>query len=474
MNRGDEAGGPGEEHGTFVPALPDGPDRPEPGEPHFAVVISGDGTADIGGVPVPVPPGEALDVAILDMLHERARGRGASVTAAISDPSAGYVAIVEVRPDGSSKLVEQRAQDADDDAPAPVVPAGPVVLDKPTGQGESPDQDAASGTLGAAAPSGPAAPPPAAGEPEAGPLPSRGRRPGRRRESQSDDEFQRPGLFQRPLGLGIVAVSVVTLVIGSLVAVASGSDGGTEQNRAANADENADEESGKPEMSLRPPGPTRTPSSSPSPSESPSRSPSASSSPSKSPSPSPSSARPTSRQPETEAPEPERPKPAAGGGPRVPTGEVLIRNQKYGYCVDVPGGGKGKPRGPVNDEPSCIATSRDNQLWTLERKHRGDGTGGADLYLIRNVKDRLCLDLPGAGPAPLSAGVQEDHCDGGKNENQLWWFDKRSNGTFWIRNQQSGDMCLDVSRTDPAAGDARLTIYPCNDHDDHQWRFEKS
>ncbi|WP_328554795.1 hypothetical protein [Streptomyces sp. NBC_00358] len=78
--------------------------------PGFAVVISGDGSAVIDGEPVPSPDGLTVDAAILDVLHGYARDRGATVTATVSDPSAGYVAFVEVAPDGSSTLVDQREQ----------------------------------------------------------------------------------------------------------------------------------------------------------------------------------------------------------------------------------------------------------------------------------------------------------------------------------------------------------------------------
>ncbi|MFJ6832968.1 hypothetical protein [Streptomyces sp. NPDC091209] len=76
--------------------------------PRFAVVISGDGSATIDGEPVPSADGVTVDAAILDVLHGYARDRGTTVAATVSDPSAGYVAYVEVAPDGSSTLVDQR------------------------------------------------------------------------------------------------------------------------------------------------------------------------------------------------------------------------------------------------------------------------------------------------------------------------------------------------------------------------------
>ncbi|MFJ8751484.1 RICIN domain-containing protein [Streptomyces sp. NPDC102441] len=151
----------------------------------------------------------------------------------------------------------------------------------------------------------------------------------------------------------------------------------------------------------------------------------------------------------------------------------MIKNEKYGFCVDLPGQGKGKPGSTVYDEQSCTTSPKDNQLWTLKKTLKGRGTGGSDLYLIRNVKDGLCLDLPGEGGARITTVITEFNCKPTAKDNQLWWFDKRPNGTYWIRNQKSGDMCLDVSRTDRKAANAKLTVFVCSDTDDHQWRFVK-
>ncbi|MFE4701477.1 hypothetical protein ACFRIC_30885 [Streptomyces sp. NPDC056738] len=101
MSRGEQTPGPPSED---VPAVPGEPD------PRFTVVISGDGSAAIDGEPVPSTDGVTVDAAILDALHGYARDRGTTVSATISDPSAGYVAHVEVAPDGSSTLVDQREE----------------------------------------------------------------------------------------------------------------------------------------------------------------------------------------------------------------------------------------------------------------------------------------------------------------------------------------------------------------------------
>ncbi|WP_406469145.1 hypothetical protein OH738_18680 [Streptomyces hirsutus] len=264
---------------------------PDP-SPHFTVVISGDGSAAIDGEPVQVAEGEAVDAAILDTLHGHARDRGITVTAAISDPAAGYVAFVEVSPDGSSSLLEQQQEpeasapvpapapslvkgdaldDADDDGPAggtgPAVAPGvdaheeahddfdeaAYALPEPEGPPPPPPSDGPRAGAGAGAGSGP--------EPGAGPGAGVGRgrglgwdsgsgsasrsesatrpvpppKPARRTASrQSDDAFEGPGLLSRPLVVGPVALGVAALVVVPLVILGSGgSDGGGNQEQAA-------------------------------------------------------------------------------------------------------------------------------------------------------------------------------------------------------------------------------------------------
>lgn len=152
---------------------------------------------------------------------------------------------------------------------------------------------------------------------------------------------------------------------------------------------------------------------------------------------------------------------------------MLIKNQPYGLCVDVPGERKGRPDGRLQDVYS-VASSRANQRWTLKRVLKGRGTGGAALYLIRNVTDGLCRDLPDYGPVLIRTPMTEYHCDGAEIDNQLWWLDKRPGGAYWIRNQKSGDTCLDLARTDKKSPHANLRLFTCGDRDDHQWRCLKT
>lgn len=425
---------------------------PEPSRP-LTVVISGDGSATIEGVPVPVVGDESTDAAILDTLQGYALSRNSPVTAAISDPSSGYVAVVEVAPDGSSRLLEQHQEESskEQDLAGSSAPAGfPGVAEPAVSRDfdvELPPQPAQT-QFTTSAPS---------------PSLDKESRPGRK-ERQSDDEYAPPGLLQRPLFLGVAGIALAAIVVVPLILV--GSSAGDEQNQATGAAQGQDKS-----PSVLSPTPTYSPSASaspspltpypPSPSVSSSSSVAASASAAASPSPKP--------KPKT------KPKPtvtSAKGSSGIPEGSVLIKNKKYGFCVDLPGTGKAKPS--AGRDSSCNPSSNDNQEWVLDLAARGGGTRGADLYLVRNVKSGLCLDVPNYGPAPVTAAVGVFYCNASaQKDNQLWWFDKRPNGTYWVRNQRSGDMCLDVSRTNKMAAHADLTLFGCNDLDDHEWMFRE-
>ncbi|MEV8602749.1 RICIN domain-containing protein [Streptomyces griseoviridis] len=465
----------------------------ERSSPLIPVVIGSDGTAVVDGEPVPVMGGESVDVAILDTLHGYARNRNTPVTASISDPVSGSVAIVEVSPDGSSRLVEQReepatereepatavlpAVEATPPTPTPTTPTPPAATPVPSAAVPAvPGTPAVPGAPAAPVPPvttpGPSPAPPAptgrsgsvgsVGAVE-GPEPARdaaGRgRPARGPVSgQSDDEYQGPSLLKQPLVIGAVAVVVALLVVVPLIALGSDSGGGRDQ--AAGTVE-----------ATTPTTPEPTPSESASVTSSPSASPSVSSS--ASPSASKSASPKPSRSPST-APAAPNARPTAGDADQsdIPTGTVVLKNKKWSLCLDLPGTGKGKKDQRVQDG-ACVTSSADNQRWTLAKSSSGQGTRGADLYLIRNVKDGLCLDLPYYEGRRASTPVSEFTCDGTDHDNQLWWFDKRANGTYWVRNQKSGDLCLDVARADKATAHAGLTIFGCSDLDDHQWRFVK-
>lgn len=164
----------------------------------------------------------------------------------------------------------------------------------------------------------------------------------------------------------------------------------------------------------------------------------------------------------------------AGGA--LPTGVnfstvtgVLVKNVMTGQCVDLPFFGNGKPDGPVNQFP-CNGSTGDNQRWDLVVASSKAGPGGADLFTVRNSKDRYCLDLPYNGGGDAGTGVFEYHCNALTSDNQLWYLDKKSSGKFWIRNYASAGRCLDVGGHN-AGNDAPLTIFDCSLGDDHLWSF---
>jgi hypothetical protein len=233
-----------------------GPSGPSP---NFTVVISGDGSAAVDGAPVPVTEGKAVDAAILDLLHEHARDRDTTVTASISDPAAGYVAFVEVSPDGSSSLLEQRQE-----APAPSLAKGRAAATGTGAEAEADGTDPAPDGGDEAAYALPEPEGTPTGTPAARPVPPPA--PARRTAArQSDDEFEGPGLLSRPLVVGPVALGVAALVVVPLVILGSGGsgDGGNREQAAARV-------SGSPSAEASPtlsPLPIPPPPASPSPKE---------------------------------------------------------------------------------------------------------------------------------------------------------------------------------------------------------------
>ncbi|MFJ4274311.1 RICIN domain-containing protein [Streptomyces coelicoflavus] len=147
---------------------------------------------------------------------------------------------------------------------------------------------------------------------------------------------------------------------------------------------------------------------------------------------------------------------------------VLIKNNTNANCVDLPGLEGGKRDGRVV-QSTCNSTSDDNQLWNLEKRYAGGGPGGAPLFQIRNIKDGMCLDLPGYGAAGGGTKVTEYPCNGTTGDNQLWWLDQQPDGKFWIRNAASDNQCLDSYSANAATRD--LIIWPCapESANNHEW-----
>ncbi|MBO8188884.1 RICIN domain-containing protein [Streptomyces spirodelae] len=507
------------EDGQTPPGAPPGPSAAP-----FEVVIDGDGSATIDGEPVPVIGDQPLDTAILDTLHGYAQIRESPVAAAISNPATGYAVGVEVGPDGSSRLLGRDA-----DAAAAITNGATAGVAPPAANGtaaahggEAADADGHAAAARTGTGSTAAATPAAASGVSGGPVPPDGGASGadRRRVPSiprpslprpsipslprpslskrssgpggtgprgprgSDEEFEPGSLLKKPWVAATTAIAVAALVTTPL-ALAGASDGHKENgaSRKHLEEPKADEGRG-PSGTVRPspPGyPTDPPSGSPSskPSEKDEKD-EKDKDPDK---PKSSLSKPDEASDDEEDEEPQHETDSSGGGDhdkkisrgkpsKIPSGTTMVVNRRTGKCVDLPGTGKGKPDGRVQ-QGACDTSAGargGNQRWHLDLKKKDAGPGDADLYLIRNVKDGLCLDLPAFGPVKSTTPVTEYHCRA-KNDNQLWWFDKQSDGTYWIRNHKSGHLCLDVA--DRKKAHAHLRIVGCEDNSVQQWRFRK-
>ncbi len=148
-------------------------------------------------------------------------------------------------------------------------------------------------------------------------------------------------------------------------------------------------------------------------------------------------------------------------------GPYNIKNKVTGKCVDIPGFGNGRINGPVQ-QYTCNYTTSDNQrFWMIERGTVTAASGNVyKQYQIKNIKDGLCLDLPGYGSNPNGTLVSEYTC-AGSTDNQYFYKVPRAVGGSWLVNTKS-TKCLDVAGT-AAGNDARLTLYTCSDTNDHRW-----
>ncbi|MBA0051091.1 hydrogenase expression protein [Streptomyces sp. AJS327] len=147
---------------------------------------------------------------------------------------------------------------------------------------------------------------------------------------------------------------------------------------------------------------------------------------------------------------------------------VLIRNVTNETCVDIPNP-EGQKDAPVIHTQCDGQQAPDKQLWNLDVKHKNGGPRNSPLFVIRNVKTNLCLDLPDKGPAGIAAPVTQYDCRGGTDDNQLWWLEKRGQTSYWIRNFASNHQCLDSQTRDNQ--DRKLLIYPCKKEsvNNHEW-----
>ncbi|WP_431986241.1 hypothetical protein [Streptomyces griseoflavus] len=85
---------------------------------HFRVRITDDRLAEIDGTPLVPAPGESVHDAVLDRLQRHAQERAAAVRATVNDgPDTGHF-LLEISPDGSSRLLDASTPEP----PAPSVP----------------------------------------------------------------------------------------------------------------------------------------------------------------------------------------------------------------------------------------------------------------------------------------------------------------------------------------------------------------
>ncbi|MFI2630873.1 hypothetical protein ACH5A2_10820 [Streptomyces collinus] len=94
---------------------------------HFAVRIPGEGLAEINGELLVVEKGGSVHEAVLDRLQRHAQERGAAVEATVNDGPAGAHFVLQVAPDGSSRLLDPAERtDAPGHAPEPPPAPAPV------------------------------------------------------------------------------------------------------------------------------------------------------------------------------------------------------------------------------------------------------------------------------------------------------------------------------------------------------------
>jgi hypothetical protein len=156
----------------------------------------------------------------------------------------------------------------------------------------------------------------------------------------------------------------------------------------------------------------------------------------------------------------------------VPAENILLRNATTKKCAGLPGTDKGKIDGRVQ-QYACNESPQGNQRWNLEVTEPDKGPGGHPLFLIRNVKDQLCVDLPYYGAAAVRSPITEYTCDGTTRDNQLWWIDKQPSGAYWIRNFASNNKCLDVAGYSTGGDGTNLTLFDCSNTDDQEWDVVK-
>jgi hypothetical protein len=94
---------------------------------HFAVRISGEGLGEINGEPLVPEPDQSVHEAVLDRLQQYAQERAAAVEATVNDGPAGAHFVLQVAPDGSSRLLEAARTTDRALAPTPLLAPDPTL-----------------------------------------------------------------------------------------------------------------------------------------------------------------------------------------------------------------------------------------------------------------------------------------------------------------------------------------------------------
>ena len=151
---------------------------------------------------------------------------------------------------------------------------------------------------------------------------------------------------------------------------------------------------------------------------------------------------------------------------KADTGPVNLYNLATGKCADIPGYEGGSIDGPVNQFTCNYSDKNDNQRWEVIWKGKREGR---DSFLIKNVKDGYCLDLPFYEAVAPGTPVSEYPCaEDVDHDNQLFYEREGQPGSPMLINLKSG-LCLDVAGVRTGGNDARLTLASCSMKDDHLW-----
>ncbi|MCW2142264.1 Ricin-type beta-trefoil lectin domain-like [Actinoplanes cyaneus] len=163
----------------------------------------------------------------------------------------------------------------------------------------------------------------------------------------------------------------------------------------------------------------------------------------------------------------------ADGGSGGPYGPYFLQNLTTRDCIDRSRHDAMVDGGSVN-QSACSAAAGSTEQWTFEPRGTDKRTDD-ELYWIRNVSDKLCVDPPGAGTYPSSSVLSETGC--AEDDNQLFRLEKRlvddGRQYYWLHNTAT-DMCIDVPGAGNGGAGVRLALVPCMAGDDHEWALTKN